>query len=128
MLEDIAQYLFSDGPLTPPSYEKCLMSRVNSLCCRLQKDPSLAQSSQLNGASCIEEPIEKADVQLNHGDMKASEKGVKDVSPSKQTSAMSRKDSFGHLLLHLPRIASLPKFLFNISEEDGEGQAIWSKR
>ncbi|XP_038700005.1 uncharacterized protein LOC119997209 isoform X2 [Tripterygium wilfordii] len=123
MLEDIAQYLLSDAPLTTPSDEKCLMSRVNSLCCLLQKDPSLAQTSQLNGASCFEELSEKADVQINHGDTKASENGVKDVSPSKPITAMSRKDSFGDLLLQLPRIASLPKFLFNISEEDGEGQA-----
>ncbi|KAK8683078.1 hypothetical protein V6N13_039146 [Hibiscus sabdariffa] len=43
---------------------------------------------------------------------------TKEISSSKQALGMSRKDSFGELLLHLPRIASLPKFLFNISEDE----------
>lgn len=34
-----------------------------------------------------------------------------------QAPGISRKDSFGDLLLNLPRITSLPKFLFNISED-----------
>ncbi|XP_058754599.1 uncharacterized protein LOC131627756 [Vicia villosa] len=34
-----------------------------------------------------------------------------------QAPGMSRKDSYGDLLLNLPRITSLPKFLFNISED-----------
>ncbi|KAL7193540.1 hypothetical protein ACSBR2_025196 [Camellia fascicularis] len=32
--------------------------------------------------------------------------------------SMSRKNSFGDLLLSLPRITSLPKFLFDILEDD----------
>ena len=52
-------------------------------------------------------------------DAKAPEEDAKDVLGGRQAPpAMSRKDSFGDLLLHLPRIASLPKFLFGISEED----------
>lgn len=89
MLEDIAQYLLSDSQFVTASDEKSLMSRVNSLCCLLQEDPSTVNNNGENSASDF-----------------------------KDASAMSRKDSFGELLLHIPRIASLPKFLFNISEED----------
>ncbi|XP_034699786.1 uncharacterized protein LOC117925072 isoform X2 [Vitis riparia] len=133
ILEDIAQYLLSDSQFTAASDEKSLMSRVNSLCCLLQKDPGSVQNLQMNGESCFEELDEKKDVQLNHtsesvhenkapGDITVPEGDSKDVTGYKQAPAMSRKDSFGDLLLHLPRITSLPKFLFNISEDD-ENQA-----
>ena len=42
---------------------------------------------------------------------------MEDVLGCKQPPPMSRKDSVGDLLLNLPRIASLPQFLFNISED-----------
>ncbi|KDP38724.1 hypothetical protein JCGZ_04077 [Jatropha curcas] len=134
ILEDIAQYLLSDTQLTTSSDEKRLMARVNSLCCLLQKDPASMQNLQINEESSISDLDDAKEVQLslnnesfqenkNMGDTKDPEGKLKDVSGSKQTPGMSRKDSFGDLLLHLPRIASLPKFLFNISEEDGESQA-----
>ncbi|KAK1549441.1 hypothetical protein Q3G72_002180 [Acer saccharum] len=135
ILEDIAQYLLSDTQLTTASDEKSLMSRVNSLCCLLQKEPGTAQNLQVNGETSdgrLDDGI-GSNAQLNNtfelmpdnrtrADIKAPECDTKDVNSSKPTAGMSRKDSFGELLLHLPRIASLPKFLFNISEEDGEGQ------
>lgn len=136
ILEDIAQYLLSDTQLTAASDEKSLMSRVNSLCCLLQKDPGTAQNLQVSGESSDGRPDDGNgnNAQLNNifelmpdnrprGDIKAPEGDTKDVSGSKPTTGMSRKDSFGELLLHLPRIASLPKFLFNISEDDSESQA-----
>ncbi|KAJ9141257.1 hypothetical protein P3X46_031811 [Hevea brasiliensis] len=130
ILEDIAQYLLSDTQLTTSSDEKRLMARVNSLCCLLQKDPTSNQNLQVNNEGCIGESGNGKGVQLNStnellqenrskADTKDPEMNMKDVSGSKQSPGMSRKDSFGELLLHLPRIASLPKFLFNISEEDG---------
>lgn len=133
MLEDIAQYLLSDTQFTTASDEKSLMSRVNSLCCLLQKDNTTGTSSQANGEN-YDGGDDGKDVQLNRGhgfefnitgkdDVKAFEGETKEVSSSRQAPGMSRKDSFSELLLHLPRIASLPKFLFNISEEDGERQA-----
>ena len=133
MLEEIAQYLLSDTQFTTASDEKSLMSRVNSLCCLLQKDTTTGTNSQANGGN-YDGPDNGKDVQLNKtnesefnitakGDAKAFEGDTKEVSNSKQAPGMSRKDSFSELLLHLPRIASLPKFLFNISEEDGESQA-----
>ncbi|OMP09509.1 hypothetical protein COLO4_05402 [Corchorus olitorius] len=133
MLEEIAQYLLNDNQLTAASDEKSLMSRVNSLCCLLQKDTTPGTTSQANVEN-YDGVDDGKDVQLNKapetgfsfpskGDVKASEGDTKEVSSSKQAPGMSRKDSFSELLLHLPRIASLPKFLFNISEEDGESQA-----
>ncbi|PON99328.1 ATP-dependent DNA helicase [Trema orientale] len=131
ILEDIAQYLLNDNQLTTASDEKSLMTRVNSLCCLLQKDPVTLQQSQADGESCVEGPAGGGkDIQLNsapdskvRSDVKASEEEWKDNPTGRQPSGMSRKDSFGELLLHLPRIASLPKFLFNISEEDGDSQS-----
>ncbi|XVF88110.1 hypothetical protein PTKIN_Ptkin19aG0023700 [Pterospermum kingtungense] len=128
MLEEIAQYLLSDTQFTTASDEKSLMSRVNSLCCLLQKDNTAGTNSQANGEN-YEGPDSGKDVQLSKthesefniaakGDAKTFEGDAKEVASSKQAPGMSRKDSFSELLLHLPRIASLPKFLFNISEED----------
>jgi len=135
ILEDIAQCLLSDTQQTTSSDEKRIMARVNSLCCLLQKDPASTQNLQVNGESFFEESNNGKGLQLNctnesphenkfRGDIRGSEGSIKDVSGSKQALGMSRKDSFGDLLLHLPGIASLPKFLFNISEEDGDNQDI----
>ncbi|KAI9393084.1 hypothetical protein POPTR_006G180500v4 [Populus trichocarpa] len=136
ILEDIAQCLLSDTQQTTSSDEKRIMARVNSLCCLLQKDPASTQNLEVNGESFFEESNKGKGLQLNctneslhenkfRGDIRGSEgSSIKDVSGSKQVLGMSRKDSFGDLLLHLPQIASLPKLLFNISEEDGDNQDI----
>ncbi|CAL1358658.1 unnamed protein product [Linum trigynum] len=126
ILEDIAQYLLSDTQNTSSSDEKRLMARVNSLCCLLQKDPD--SSSHQNLQTIGEGSSNDSVFQLNQPsgflfpEFKPSEgNNMKDAVSSsiKAPSGMSRKDSFGDLLLQLPRIASLPKFLFHISEEDG---------
>ncbi|XP_043704793.1 uncharacterized protein LOC122654656 isoform X2 [Telopea speciosissima] len=133
MLEEIAQYLLSDSQLTSASDEKSLMSRVNSLCCLLQKDPATVQNLQLSSEGGLDATDEsKNDVPNSIPDSKQEIKAMADLpvvdgeshelSGYKQTPAMSRKDSVGDLLLNLPRIASLPHFLFNISE-DGENRA-----
>ncbi|KAK4604850.1 hypothetical protein RGQ29_013064 [Quercus rubra] len=131
ILEDIAQYLLNDNQSTAASDEKSIMTRVNSLCCLLQKDSATVQNSQGSGGSCTNGPDGGTSVQVKNNpeqihdnkyraDLKLSDQDTRDLSGSKQAAGMSRKDSFGELLLHLPRIASLPKFLFNISEEDAE--------
>ncbi|XP_042506473.1 uncharacterized protein LOC122082770 isoform X2 [Macadamia integrifolia] len=131
MLEEIAQYLLSDSQQTSASDEKSLMSKVNSLCCLLQKDPATVQSLLLNSESGLDVPNEDKDRFPNStpdakfeikamADLPVIEGESHDVSSGyNQTPSMSRKDSIGDLLLNLPRIASLPQFLFNISE-DGE--------
>lgn len=129
MLEDIAQHLLNDTQVTAASDEKSLMSRVNSLCCLLQKDPPAVQNSIVTDDSTVQGPDGGSNIQLDLTagskgtiNVKDSEEVKREVSDGKQAQGMSRKDSFGDLLLHLPRIASLPKFLFNISEEDGDSQ------
>ncbi|KAJ4954031.1 hypothetical protein NE237_030863 [Protea cynaroides] len=131
MLEEIAQYLLSDSQFTSASDEKSLMSRVNSLCCLLQMDPATVQNLQPHSDSDSDEPYESKDRFPNFStnskleiktELPVVERESHDVSGRKQTSAISRKDSLGDLLLNLPRIASLPQFLFNISE-DGESQS-----
>ncbi|CAO2823071.1 unnamed protein product [Amaranthus hypochondriacus] len=124
MLEDIAQHLLGDFQFTPCSDEKSLMSRVNSLCSLLQKDGTPVQTFEMteeekNVTDNHEQP-ELPDQSTNKGDTIAPEDSVRDGY--KQAPSMPRIDSFGDLLLHLPRIASLPKFLFDISE-DGDNQA-----
>lgn len=136
MLEEIAQHLLNDNQVTTASDEKSLMSRVNSLCCLLQKDPPAVQNSHIAEETTAQGPDNgsQSNIQLNRTpesmqdsksttDIKSSEEDTRDFSDGKQAPGMSRKDSFGDLLLHLPRIASLPKFLFNISEEDSDSQA-----
>ncbi|XP_050920883.1 uncharacterized protein LOC127138465 isoform X2 [Lathyrus oleraceus] len=131
MLEDIAHHLLNDNHVTTDSDEISLMSRVNSLCCLLQKDPVEVPNSHDNShdsKSSLEGPNDEKNIQLGHDlesmqsnktkiDMKAAEEDSRNGYGGHQAPGMSRKDSFGELLQSLPRIASLPKFLFNISED-----------
>lgn len=110
ILEELTQYLLSDSQLSAVSDENPLMSRVNSLCGLLQKDPASVQNLQVNkdnlpGDLGIEPVLD------------LPERVVNDDSSSKNNPAISRKDSFGDLLMDLPRVASMPKFLFNILED-----------
>ncbi|XP_015082632.1 uncharacterized protein LOC107026242 [Solanum pennellii] len=119
MLEDIAQMWLSDTQCTPASDEKSLMKKVNSLCCLLQ-DPIASHEPHLNGENHLQKPVQSNDACSssaceNDGNNKEN---TKDSVGSKPTPSIPRIDSFGDLLLHLPRIASLPKFLFNIVEDD----------
>lgn len=125
MLEDIAQHLLSDFQSTPCSDETSLMSRVNSFVNLLQKDGTPVQSFEVteelkHAVTSSHEPELLDQNTTNKGDINAAEGSVRDGC--KQAPSMPRIDSFGDLLHHLPRIASLPKFLFDISE-DGDNQA-----
>lgn len=122
ILEEISHFLFSDSQYASTSDEQCIMSRVNSLCCLLQKDPMTAQNSQVNkGDSSTGVMVDKRTGEPHSGKNKVAEDFVmpdgESNSDSKQGPAMTRKDSVGELLLNLPRITSLPRFLFNISED-----------
>lgn len=129
MLDEITQYLLSDTQNASASDEKYLMSRVNSLCCLLQKDGAPIQNSHVNteDQTAVGKPI----LPKSFTEPTRNNKTTTDIFPGSEVDfndspgckpGMSRKDSLGDLLLHLPRIASLPQFLFNISE-DGENQA-----
>ena len=113
ILEDITQYLFSDSQ-NPSSDENSLMSRVNSLCCLLQKEPNTtptAPSMQRVGESM---PSDKRPL----FDMAMPEEKFRDDVPAHNL--ISRKESFGDLMLHLPRIASLPQFFFNVLDDSSD--------
>jgi len=128
ILEDIAQYLLSDSQVPPTSDEKSLMSRVNSLCCLLQRDPSTT-NLQLKSEDAMNLSAHRmGDPKL--GLASQEDNNLKEIPEQSNTesnsrndiqesSAMSRKDSVGDLLLNLPRIASLPQFLYNFWEDHG---------
>ncbi|XP_057465593.1 uncharacterized protein LOC130755234 isoform X2 [Actinidia eriantha] len=118
-LEDVTRCLFSDSQHPPASDEQCLMSRVNSLCCLLQKDPTTVQNLPANGDGSSNVTVDKRTGELNSTAVEClatHESDLNDTSSCKPGPAMSRKDSVGDLLLNLPRITSLPRFLFDISE------------
>lgn len=110
ILDDINRCLFSDVQEMQDSDEKSLMSRVNSLCCLLQKEPQTKVEKYTDAE-------QKADKYKSTGTSSSGYKTEDDRSDEDQGLGMSRKDSVGELLLNLPRIASLPQFLFNISED-----------
>ncbi|CAJ1970713.1 unnamed protein product [Sphenostylis stenocarpa] len=195
ILEEFTQYLFNDSQHATASDEQRVMSRVNSLYCLLQKDPSTAEDtntmtkngnglrdanamSRVNSLysllQCAEDTMTRngngprdADVmsRVNSlycllqkdtfaaedsstmtrsgngfdadegGKVGASNSNSTQLSPGKTKVAdldsqpddasgckqggigISRKESAGDLLLNLPRIASLPQFLFQMSED-----------
>ncbi|XP_074325102.1 uncharacterized protein LOC141661966 isoform X1 [Apium graveolens] len=128
ILEDISRCLFTDSRHTITSDEKSVMSRVNSLCCLLQRDPLTVQEATLdrgtNTNMTSEEDKDIHDRKWSETKLKskvAEESSTRhselnDGSGCKEP-GMSRKDSVGDLLLNLPRIASLPQFCFNLSED-----------
>ncbi|KAM7508364.1 hypothetical protein LguiA_018817 [Lonicera macranthoides] len=104
--------------------EKSLMARVNSLRCLLQ-DPAIGPAGQVTrGSESGGASGDGKECESNHACDSINENKDKcDIvgqeEEAKGAAGMPRIDSFGELLLHLPRIASLPKILFDISE-DGE--------
>ncbi|RVW21136.1 hypothetical protein CK203_109954 [Vitis vinifera] len=126
----ISEQMTSGNPALT-SDEKSL-SRVNSLCCLLQKDPGSVQNLQMNGEGCFEELDEKKDVQLNHTLNQCMRTRLQVILRSLRglqgchwlqagTSHVEERLVWGSVASS-PRITSLPKFLFNISEDD-ENQA-----
>ncbi|KAL3824667.1 hypothetical protein ACJIZ3_020696 [Penstemon smallii] len=114
MLQNIAQVLLSDtqNAMTTSLDEKSLMKKVNSLCCLLE-DPNVQADGENYRGSVDNGKNVVFDLVNDSKHEKASEGSSKDGTPG-----MKRKDSFGDFLLHLPRIASLPKFLRGIAEDD----------
>ncbi|KAF8097511.1 hypothetical protein N665_0286s0021 [Sinapis alba] len=116
--EILKQQLLSDNIQFDTPDEKSLMPRVNSLFNLLYKDPNVAANSQLNTEVSVGFKSELHDL---NGTVSANNNSrVVDPASSSKPQGMLRKDSFSDLLLHLPRITSLPKFLSNISEDGGD--------
>ncbi|CDY23256.1 BnaA08g12900D [Brassica napus] len=113
------QQLLSDNiQFDAPQDEKSLMPRVDSLFNLLYKDLNGAANSQLNTEVSVGLKSELSDLKGIVPDNNNNR--VLDPASSSRPQGMLRKDSFSDLLLHLPRITSLPKFLSNISEEDSD--------
>ncbi|KAJ0934237.1 hypothetical protein HanRHA438_Chr03g0105141 [Helianthus annuus] len=145
-LENISQILLSDNQLTATSDERTLMSRVNSLCCLLQdyqngqqivNDSSIPHQVQNDGFTPHHNLISPqggndcftpmhVNTTPTDNQMSSSTPGSSQMAPqdgndssnpeSNQESGITRTDSFAELVHQLPRIASLPRFLFDISE------------
>lgn len=119
-LEGITQYLFGDSQhafdsdeQTIVAREQTIMARVNSLCCLLQKDPCMAKNLDVGGnASPVSAPAYEIKKQEGFPARNGYESG--------KHIGMSRNDSVGELLLNLPRIASLPQFLFNLFDDSDD--------
>ncbi|KAK9054624.1 hypothetical protein SSX86_025703 [Deinandra increscens subsp. villosa] len=125
VLEDISRCLFNDSQYTSStSDEQSIMSRVNSLCCLLQKDPTAAHDlkgdTEAETDGRFEKLVsEKGSDELNPFTESASgskvlEDSSEEADDSKTKPGIPRNDSVGELLLNLPRIASLPQFFFNL--------------
>uniref|UniRef100_A0A7C8Z6N4 Uncharacterized protein n=1 Tax=Opuntia streptacantha TaxID=393608 RepID=A0A7C8Z6N4_OPUST len=129
ILDELAHYLLSDSQTSPVSDDKFIMSRVNSLCCLFQKEPAGVQPLHLKPENPSDQTVNNALNELNPI-YDSCESLPAEKLPSLQSgasfgngvnlgSSMSRVDSVGELLLHLPRIASLPQFLVNVSQNPG---------
>lgn len=121
MLEDVAQYLLSDNTQAslPSDDEKSLMARVNSLCCLIQKDGTAApQNPKENSGSIMDVGNDSDDSSDDEAESAQEAESGFEAKPQ----PITRKESFGELLMNLPRIASFPQFLFKISE-DAENEA-----
>ncbi|OEL30710.1 hypothetical protein BAE44_0008271 [Dichanthelium oligosanthes] len=115
VLEDLVQCLFSDTQGLADSDDKYLMARVNSLYSLLEIDtsPSTIPKPECRDGGhigVIQLDSDGSDEELNSSPARNTAGGT-------EMPAISRKDSFGELLLNLPRIASIPQFLFNIPED-----------
>ncbi|XP_047333155.1 uncharacterized protein LOC124936680 [Impatiens glandulifera] len=111
ILKEISQCLFSESQFASSSSsvsdEQSIMKRVDSLCCLLKKDPFLPVRNENNSSTLrIEHDVSESNSESSSED-------------DENETTLSRKDSVEDLLLNLPRIASLPQFLFNISDDYG---------
>lgn len=130
IVEEFTQYLFNDSQLTTASDEQYIMSRVNSLCCLLQKDPPpISTAAQEN--TIIRNENVNVNVGVNNNSTRENkmfdlESQPEDDSDCKEGNGngngMSRKESAGELLMNLPRIASMPQFLFHLAEDSSVNQ------
>ncbi|KAJ7009872.1 hypothetical protein NC653_000547 [Populus alba x Populus x berolinensis] len=115
ILDEITQYLLGDSQVMSASDEQSVLSRVNSLCCLLQKDPATARDLQAKSLSNLDVDHDKRINETNSATASACqskfvegfpapEGEASNVSICKQAPAMSRKDSVGELLLNLPKM------------------------
>lgn len=117
VLQGLVEYLFSDTQGLPASDDKYLMARVDSLYSLLEKDtaPSIIPKPECSNSGNI--GVIQVDSDGSDEELNSSPASITITAGGTEMPAISRKDSFGELLLNLPRIASIPQFLFNIPED-----------
>ncbi|GER46964.1 enhanced downy mildew 1 2 [Striga asiatica] len=116
MLDNIAQDLLNDTQCLTGLDERSLMKKVNSLCNVLQVQDPAREAEVLCGPGSAENDCFALVSDSTDDTVETTSEGSVEASR-----AMPRRDSLGDLLVHLPRIASLPKFsnfLFGIDEDD----------
>ncbi|XP_022859025.1 uncharacterized protein LOC111379823 isoform X1 [Olea europaea var. sylvestris] len=128
ILDDIKQCLFSDIQHMADSDEKSLRSRVNSLCCLLQKDDAtVGPNLQIKSENCPDVALPEKRSDDNSSASTTDNEPISmdesdDTYGYEQPASMTREESVGELLLNLPRIASLPQFIFNIPEDKNQSR------
>ncbi|KAK3155509.1 hypothetical protein QOZ80_2BG0204110 [Eleusine coracana subsp. coracana] len=114
-LRDLAQCLFSETQGLAASNDKCLMARVQSFYSLLENNSVPSAMTRPEGKDSSNIDVVELDSDYSDEDLKSSNHR-KPIGVT-ESPAISRKDSFGDLLLSLPRIASIPQFLFDIPED-----------
>lgn len=131
ILDEIAQHLLGDSILSTTFDEQAILARVNSMYSLLQKDvsksPGKVEESETGydlAKNSQGEDDELGDVINNESsafsrkcDLVPFQLVENSAMDSKQSTISPRKESSGDLLLHLPRIASLPQFFIHASDE-----------
>lgn len=137
ILDEISQHLLGDSLLSATFDEQSIIARVNSMCSLLQKDASNTIASETSPGK-VEESVTGYDLAkdalaedgelgdevnnessafLRRCELVPSQLFENSPLDSKQSTVIPRKESSGDLLLHLPRIASLPHFFIHASDE-----------
>ncbi|XP_042052043.1 uncharacterized protein LOC121797354 isoform X1 [Salvia splendens] len=123
MLENISQLLLSDSTHCLAGLdERSLMKKVDSLCSLLQ-DPAISSSALVDGENRnqVTDPAKNVYFDLANDAVHSTHEKTEQAMEvgSADGPWLPRKDSLSDLLLHLPRIASLPRFsnlLYGIAE------------
>ncbi|XP_062221724.1 uncharacterized protein LOC133921031 [Phragmites australis] len=115
VLEDLVQYLFTDTQGPSASDDKYLMARVDSFYSLLEKDEVPSAIPKPEGIDGGDFGVVEVDSDGSGEDLKSAP--ARKTAGGTEPPAISRKDSFGDLMLNLPRIASIPQLLFDIPED-----------
>nr|GEY71692.1 hypothetical protein [Tanacetum cinerariifolium] len=128
VLDNISELLLGDSQVISASDERTLMSRVNSFCSLLgQQDGNMHPTPQniidhsTPDSFLMPQTMTQKD-RFDSSTPSSSQMPPQDGNDNStsetngQESGIARNDSYSDLVHQLPRIASLPSFLFDISE------------
>ncbi|GJV39870.1 hypothetical protein Tco_1418310 [Tanacetum coccineum] len=128
VLDNISELLLGDSQVISASDERTLMSRVNSFCSLLgQQDGNMHPTPQNIIDHSTPDSFLMPQTMTQKDGFDSSTPSSSQMPPQDgndnstsetngQESGIARNDSYSDLVHQLPRIASLPRFLFDISE------------